>query len=159
MISERLIGIRRAAGLKQTQLANKIGVRRDSYNKYERAGVNPSLEVLTRIAYELNTSTDYLLGITDDPTPPERRVDAFTDGLAVADPSVKYDANGGHPKKINGRRTIISLDADELALITDFRDTDAASKIDICKIAKTLAENARLKMMLKGRPPEDDIEI
>ena len=50
MISERLIQKREEAGLKQAELARRIGVGRDSYNRYERSSTRPSLEVLALIA-------------------------------------------------------------------------------------------------------------
>ena len=77
VISERLIQKREEAGLKQAELARRIGVGRDSYNRYERSGTQPSLEVLARIAVELNTTTDYLLGATSDSEPQDKKTAGF----------------------------------------------------------------------------------
>ena len=79
MISERLIQKREEAGLKQAELARRIGIGRDSYNRYERSGSRPSLEILALIANELNTSTDYLLGNTNNPAPPGQKVPGFAE--------------------------------------------------------------------------------
>ena len=79
MISERLIQKRKEAGLKQAELARRIGVGRDSYNRYERRGSQPSLDILARIATELNTTTDYLLGNTTDSEPRGQKAAGFAE--------------------------------------------------------------------------------
>ena len=77
MICERLVQKREEAGLKQAELARRIGVGRDSYNRYEHSKSKPSIEILALIANELNTSTDYLLGNTDNPAPPGQKTSGF----------------------------------------------------------------------------------
>ena len=67
MFSERLKQQRMKKGLSQSELARRVGVGRDSYNKYERSGTNPSHETLVLLATELDTTVDFLLGKTDDP--------------------------------------------------------------------------------------------
>ena len=79
MIGERLIKKREEAGLKQAELARRIGVGRDSYNRYEHSATRPSLEVLALIANELNTTADYLLGSTDNPEPNRRKAVGFAE--------------------------------------------------------------------------------
>jgi transcriptional regulator with XRE-family HTH domain len=158
MIQERLIKKRQESGLRQAELARIIGVGRDSYNKYERSGVKPSLEVLARIASALDTSTDYLLGSTDNPAPPVREPQGRTEapvasynvspagmgvGSAVAEDWQNVYYTGS-------QRAVIQLDNAELSLITDYRDIDQDSRNDLCRMAKMLAENARLKRMLEA---------
>ena len=61
MFSERMKKKREDKGLTQAELARRIGVGRDLYNKYERAGTQPSNETLVLLAKELDTTVDYLL--------------------------------------------------------------------------------------------------
>ena len=65
----RLKERRENKGLSQAELARRVGVGRDSYNKYERAGVQPSNETLVLLASALDTTVDYLLGKSDIPNP------------------------------------------------------------------------------------------
>ena len=52
--------------------------------KYERNVNIPNAEILTKLAEALNTSADYLCGLTDDPTPHgESRVRLRDDDIAV----------------------------------------------------------------------------
>ena len=70
MLSDRLRKTREGKGLSQAELARMVGVGRDSYNRYERAGIQPSNETLVSIAECLDVTTDYLLGASDEPSRP-----------------------------------------------------------------------------------------
>lgn len=65
MFNDRLKSCRELCGITQVELAEKIGVSKDLYNKYERTETRPNFETLRKIAIALNVSTDYLLGLTD----------------------------------------------------------------------------------------------
>jgi transcriptional regulator with XRE-family HTH domain len=71
----RLRRRRMALGLNQQQLATRVGMRAASVSRYERGEYSSmSFARLRQIAQALSTSTDYLLGLTNDPGPvPDRR--------------------------------------------------------------------------------------
>lgn len=69
MVGIRLKSSREALGLTQEGLAELIGVQPLQINRYEREKTEPSGEIVGRIATVLHVSADYLLGLTDDPTP------------------------------------------------------------------------------------------
>ena len=80
MLGQRIKQMRENKGYSQVALARKVGVDRALFNKYERAGVQPSNETLVLLATNLETSVDFLLGYSDDPTPPNREVlSSFSD--------------------------------------------------------------------------------
>mgnify|MGYP002857289982 CR=1 FL=1 len=60
----RLRQARTAAGLTQTQLANRIGMTQGGYTGYENSIREPSIATLKRLSRILNTPTDWLLGLT-----------------------------------------------------------------------------------------------
>ena len=62
---ERLTLIRRRMKLSQSDLGRKIGINGDTYGKYERGEVRPSIEVAVKIAQALEVSLDYLTGNSD----------------------------------------------------------------------------------------------
>jgi len=68
---ERLRSLREIRGLKQADVADKAGIERSTYRGYENPikQREPNTETLARIAKALNTTTDYLLGVTEQILP------------------------------------------------------------------------------------------
>ena len=66
MFGERLKKARLARGWTQQQLGDRINLQRQSVYQLEQSD-NPTSDVLLRCANALQVSTDYLLGLTDDP--------------------------------------------------------------------------------------------
>jgi transcriptional regulator with XRE-family HTH domain len=65
--SERIKQRRIQLGMSQEELAFKVGTSQKQISRYERDRNDPTGEVLARLAHALNTTTDYILGITDSP--------------------------------------------------------------------------------------------
>ncbi len=77
---ERLKALRIQHGLLQKEIAEKIGVDRTTYVKYENGSSEPNLEVIQRIADNLDCSVDYLLGRdVQQKEPPTVSDEGFTD--------------------------------------------------------------------------------
>lgn len=66
MISDRIKQARKYRGLTQTDLADKINTTKATISNYENKYSSPSAEVISLLADALQTSTDYLLGKTDN---------------------------------------------------------------------------------------------
>lgn len=62
----RLKSVRRSKRLTQQDLADRLGVSKGTISAYEQGLSYPSLETLVKICDILDTSADYLLGISDD---------------------------------------------------------------------------------------------
>jgi transcriptional regulator with XRE-family HTH domain len=74
MLSDRIKQKRLEKGWTQAEVANAVGVGRDSYNKYEKGKQAPPYDTLISLAKKYQTSTDFLLtghlyGLTEDGTP------------------------------------------------------------------------------------------
>lgn len=67
MFGERLKLLRKKKGLTIEELAEKIGLGRSTYAGYETEKRKPQLETIIKLADFHNTSTDYILGLTDNP--------------------------------------------------------------------------------------------
>ena len=65
----RIREIRKEKGLSQIQVARKIGMEQTQYSRYERGENEIKVNVLIDICKALNVSSDYLLELSDDPTP------------------------------------------------------------------------------------------
>lgn len=64
-IGERIKYLRCNALLSQTDLANKLGRKREEITMYETGARNIDINTLKEVAKIFNVSTDYLLGITE----------------------------------------------------------------------------------------------
>ena len=69
---ERIRNLRVAAGLSQKQVGAFLHVSQNTYSQYEIGVLNYPVKVLIKLALLYNVSIDYLVGLTDDPTPPKR---------------------------------------------------------------------------------------
>jgi transcriptional regulator with XRE-family HTH domain len=56
-------------------LAERLDLGIRQIHRYERGLSDPAGDVVARIARELNVTTDYLLGLSDDPAPCASRLD------------------------------------------------------------------------------------
>ena len=68
MFYERIKELRLSLGITQVQLANKLGVTKQCVSNWESGYIQPSIDMLVRIAKTFSVSTDYLLGLNDKPT-------------------------------------------------------------------------------------------
>ena len=64
---------RERVGLSQKELAELLGIKPTTFNGYETGTHDPKSEILVKIAIQCNTSVDYLLGCTNDPSPPKTK--------------------------------------------------------------------------------------
>jgi len=70
VLAKRLRQLRDAHALSQGQVAVYVGVAQTSYSALERGVVHPkTIDAITALARFYEVSADYLLGLTDDPTP------------------------------------------------------------------------------------------
>ena len=61
ILAERVQALRKQAGLTQIELAEKIGVSKSQYIRYETKDVQPPANIMNKLADTLGTSVDYLI--------------------------------------------------------------------------------------------------
>lgn len=69
MLEERLRIARKRKKLTQQYVAEQLDVTAQAYSTYETGAVTPNPKTLKTLAILYGVSSDYLLGLTDDPTP------------------------------------------------------------------------------------------
>ena len=67
MLGERIEELRLASGWSQVELAKRLGVVKQTVSNWENDNIQPSIEMLVRIAKVFRVSTDYLLGLENVP--------------------------------------------------------------------------------------------
>ena len=65
IFSERLKELRKKRGYTQAELAKYMNMRQGSYTKWETGMTEPRIDSIIPLARILNTTADYLLGLTD----------------------------------------------------------------------------------------------
>lgn len=65
--SQRLTGLRESMNYSKTKLAHIIGVSLSTYANWEYGYNDPDMDTIVKLANALNTSTDYLMGKTENP--------------------------------------------------------------------------------------------
>ncbi|MBN6186443.1 helix-turn-helix transcriptional regulator [Aneurinibacillus sp. BA2021] len=84
MLAQRLRQARKAKGYTQEDLAKLVNTKKTTISNYETKYSTPSNEMLIDLANVLETTTDFLLGRTDDPSPKKTEKEMslfFYDGL------------------------------------------------------------------------------
>lgn len=76
VVSDRLRQLRAKAHKTQAEVAKDVHIHIRSMESYENDTRTPRAEQLCDLADYYNVSVDYLVGRTDDPTPPVHRVTA-----------------------------------------------------------------------------------
>lgn len=70
---ERLRELRKSKGFSQIKMQMLTGIDQSDYSKIECGKRQLSFEQCKRVALALDTSMDYLAGLTDDPKPYPRK--------------------------------------------------------------------------------------
>ena len=65
MFGERIKELRLSLHLNQIEFGNRLNVTKQCVSNWENGNIQPSVEMLERIARRFSVSTDYLLGLDD----------------------------------------------------------------------------------------------
>lgn len=66
MLNVRIRELRRAHNLTQVEFANRLSVAKQTVSNWENDNIQPSIDMLMKIADCFGVSTDYLLGRSND---------------------------------------------------------------------------------------------
>ena len=67
MLGQRIREMRSSRGWSQVVLAKRLGVTKQTVSNWENDNIQPSIEMLIRLAKLFQTSTDYMLGLDEVP--------------------------------------------------------------------------------------------
>lgn len=90
LFRKRLCNLRAARQLSQKKVADALGISTVGYQYYEYGRKMPSFDTLPKLAEVFDVSSDYLLGLSDDPHLP--RMDEETKNLFLALRALKGNA-------------------------------------------------------------------
>lgn len=67
MLGQRIGELRTAFGWSQVELSKRLRVAKQTVSNWENENIQPSIEMLVRLAKLFNVTTDYLLGLENIP--------------------------------------------------------------------------------------------
>lgn len=67
MLSQRISELRSAFGWSQVELARRLKVAKQTVSNWENDNIQPSIEMLVRLAKTFGVTTDYMLGLDEIP--------------------------------------------------------------------------------------------
>lgn len=103
VFAQNLKEAREKAGLKQNELAEKVGITPTTISAYEKSKIKPSLENAAAIAEELKVSLDWLCGISAD----EQNENFFINLLKMLETDF-FNADTGKTCDLPSDRAILS---------------------------------------------------
>lgn len=68
MLDIQIKKLRTSCGITQVELARELGVTKQCVSNWENDNIQPSIEMLIKIAKYFKVSADYILGIDNDKT-------------------------------------------------------------------------------------------
>ncbi len=149
MLGKRIQSRRSALKLNQEELAESIGVVRQTISSWENGVFAPEGKNLERLADSLKTSVAYLMGETDDPSIPIKKASSESNGkilpldsltwIPVISPEVKVSAGPG-----NCCEEVIWEKIDDFPLFDG-------------KIAALYSDNGLLSIFVEGNSMEPQI--
>jgi transcriptional regulator with XRE-family HTH domain len=77
MLGQRIVEMRTALGWSQVELAKRLRVAKQTVSNWENENIQPSIEMLVRLAKLFNVTTDYMLGF-------EHEVQLNVEGLPLS---------------------------------------------------------------------------
>ena len=66
MLGQRICELRTALGWSQVELAKRLGVAKQTVSNWENENIQPSIEMLVRLAKLFGVTTDYMLGLESE---------------------------------------------------------------------------------------------
>ncbi|NMS90558.1 helix-turn-helix transcriptional regulator [Clostridioides difficile] len=87
-LGDRISNLRKKLDINQKELATKVGITEASLSRYENNLREPKSEIIVRLAKELKTSTDYLLGVNES-TKISKEDKLIIENLAVSEKTKK----------------------------------------------------------------------
>ncbi|MDE5620206.1 MAG: helix-turn-helix domain-containing protein [Ruminococcus sp.] len=65
MFNERIKKLRKSLGINQVEFGRRLHVTKQCISNWENGNIQPSIDMLIKIAETFSVNTDYLLGLSD----------------------------------------------------------------------------------------------
>lgn len=114
IFGQRLKDRRKNCGLLQKELAEMVGISNRNISSYESDDREPDYYILVKIAKALDCSTDYLLGIVNEPNRFTGKVDGNHHELLIAEEEADKPYSNEQFEKLIRKLESIGFDVNKL---------------------------------------------
>ncbi len=135
MLKDNLVMLRKINGLSQEEVAEKIGISRQAYAKWERGSTVPDVEKCALLAEQYGTTVDSLIRTTAAEgigmIPPAPRGKNIWGSVAISDRGQIVIPKGARDRfgLTGGQRLIVCSDEVGIALIPDTAFAEGMNKV------------------------------
>ena len=140
-IGKRICALRKAKGLKQEELAERLEVSAQAVSKWENDQTCPDISLLPRLAGVFGVTTDYLLTGEQDRTPPVRLVPE-EERKDIRDMMLRVlvESSGGDKVRVNLPVQLVQVALDMGIELPQLSGNDALKSIDLGKILELVRQ-------------------
>ena len=134
-IGKRICALRKAKGLKQEELAEKLGVSAQAVSKWENDQSCPDISLLPRLTKLLGVTSDYLLTGQEEQAPPVRMVPQ-EERKDIGDLMLRIlvESTDGDKVRVNLPMQLVQVALDMGIELPQLSGNDALKSIDLGKL-------------------------
>lgn len=119
-LANRLLQYRKNSGLSQEELAEKLGISRQSISKWERAEASPDTDNIIELAKIYNVTLDELLNVNQDIVKESATVESKDTKKVKVDEEVEvFENDKGETVQINGSGILVKTKDEEVSISFD----------------------------------------
>ena len=134
-IGKRISALRKARGMKQEELAERLDVSGQSVSKWENDQTCPDIGLLPRLARVFGVTTDYLLTGEQEQEPPVRMVpEEERKDLRDMMLRILVDSGSGDRVRVNLPMQLVQVALDMGSELPQLAGNDALKEIDLRKL-------------------------
>lgn len=139
---ERLLKLREERNETQQQLADAIGITRQSLSRYETSERTPNMDLIYNIAKHYNVSADYLLGLSEVKSI-EKNMQVACKVTGLSEKAINnitsFKLDYDFPVLLHDiiLKSVMNSVVDEIGFICDFLESDEFSKL-FCALGKAV---------------------
>lgn len=126
VFSDKIKELRHIINMTQRELASELGVTQQTICKWENSIVMPSYEMLIKISYLFNVTTDYLLGRNDDPSQQQCNMDKQEKRSTLCDKELRRAFQIGVDDHQSGVPCILKSSINVKVLLSKFESNSLA---------------------------------
>jgi len=138
---DRILFLMEKHGVTATVLTKDLKLPSSTVTEWKKERCKPGTEAIIKIAIYFNVSTDYLLGLTDDSTPPSNR-----QGTKIENVIQSNDATIGVVGQVNGNVHTYPPNKNS-NIMTDNPTSLSKQEMDMLKIYNRFNAREQLKFM------------